>query len=79
MRGFAAAERAAVIGGTARDLCENCETRVFTAAQDDAEIVETGLAGGKTENSVSGIEHFTDGAGGESELKTIRGADENTF
>ncbi len=39
---------AAAAGKSARELCENREARVLATAQDDAEIVETGLGGGQT-------------------------------
>ena len=72
VRGFGAPRAAAAAGKSARKFCENREARLLAAAEDDAEIVETGLAEGKTGSRVCRIKNLAAGTRGEIELGTIR-------
>jgi hypothetical protein len=61
----------------ARHVREDREARVLATAQDDAEIVETGLGGGQTGGRICRIKNLAAGTRGEIELGTICGVDEN--
>ena len=58
---------------------KNRQARLLATAQDDAEIVETGLGGRQTGGRLCRIKNLAAGTRGEIELGTIRGIDENSF
>ena len=58
-------------------FCENRQARLLATAQDDAEIVETGLGGGQTGGRLCRIINLAAGTCGEIKLGAIRGADGN--
>lgn len=78
MRDSATPRDAVVAGKFAREFCKNRQARVFAAAEDDAEIVESRLATGKIAGRICGIKNLAAGTRGEIELGTICGIDEIT-
>ena len=79
LRGIDSPHPAAFARKSARDFCKNREARVFAAAENDAETLETGLARTIIETGISTIVHPATGTGGEAEPGTICGVDGNTF